>query len=158
MVRYINMPKLVATYLREFSCDAEGRPSALYKFIFCLCLPFVSATFRRARLTALAIAECINSGDQIARVLKAITSAEIEYIGGVTDYEVSYGIPDARGEAMVSYGVPNDREEVRVAYGDPSNVVIAAVALNGATRSDVEAYLSLLVPFYIKLIITNWEE
>lgn len=152
------MPKLVATYLREFSCDAEGKPSALYKFIFCLCLPFVSATFRRARLIALAIAECTNSGEQIKRVLKAITGAEIEYVGGVTDYETSYGMPDDEEEAMVSYGVPDDGEEVEVPYGDPTNVVVATVALNGAIRSDVEAYLSLLVPFYIKLIVTNWEE
>lgn len=156
MFRYINMPKLVATYLREFSCDAEGRPSALYKFIFCLCLPFVSTTFRQARLNALAIAECTNSGDQIARVLKAITGAEIEYVSGVTDYEASYGVPDDEKETLVSYGVPDDGEEVGVPYGDPTNVVIATVALNGAARADVEAYLSLLVPFYIKLIIINW--
>lgn len=158
MFRYINMPKLVATYLREFSCNAEGRPSVLYKFILCLCLPFVSATFRRARLIALAIAECTNSGDQIKRVLQAVTGAEIEYIGGVTDYMVSYEAPEDTEETMVSYGVPNNGVEAEVPYGDPSNVVIATVALNGATRSDVEAYLSLLVPFYIKLIITNWEE
>lgn len=156
MFRYINMPKLVATYLREFSCDAEGKPSALYKFIFCLCLPFVSATFRQARLNVLAIAECTNSGEQIKRVLKAITGAEIEYVGGVTDYEVSYGVPNDGEEAMVSYGVPEDGEEAEVPYGDPTNVVIATVTLNGASRTDVEAYLSLLVPFYIKLIITNW--
>ena len=153
MFRYINMPKLVATYLREFSCDAAGRPSALYKFIFCLCLPFVSATFRQARLNALAIAECTNSGDQIARVLKAITGADIDYVGGVEDYEVSY---DSVGETLLTYdGTFN---EPIVPYGDPLNVVIATVQLNGATRSDVEAYLSLLVPFYIKLLITNWEE
>lgn len=155
MFRYINMPKLVATYLREFSCDAEGKPAMLYKFIFCLCLPFVSATFRQARLNALAIAECTNSGEQIKRVLKAITGAEIEYIGDATDYEVSYGAPDDGEEAMVSYGAPDD-EEVEVPYGDPTNVVIATVTLNGASRADVEAYLSLLVPFYIKLIIINW--
>lgn len=156
MFKYINMPKLVATYLREFSCNAEGRPSALYKFIFCLCLPFVSATFRRARLIALAIAECTNSGDQIARVLKAITGVEISYTGNGTDYEVSYGVPDDEEEAMVSYGVPNDGEEVEVPYDDPTNTVIATVQLNDASRTDVEAYLSLLVPFYIKLIIKNW--
>jgi hypothetical protein len=150
------MPKLVATYLREFSCDAEGRPSALYKFIFCLCLPFVSATFRRARLNALAIAECTNSGEQIARVLKAITGAEITYVGGVEDYKVSYGVSEDGIETMLTYdGTFN---EPIVPYGDPTNVVVATVQLNGATRFDVEAYLSLLVPFYIKLIITNWEE
>lgn len=156
MFKYINMPKLVATYLREFSCNAEGRPSALYKFIFCLCLPFVSASFRQARLNALAIAECTNSGDQIARVLKAITGADIDYVGGVGDYEVSYGVPEDGEEAMITYdGTFN---EPIVPYGDPTNAVVATVQLNGATRSDVEAYLSLLVPFYIKLIITNWEE
>lgn len=150
------MPKLVATYLREFSCNAEGRPSALYKFIFCLCLPFVSATFRLARLIALAIAECTNSGDQIARGLKAIIGAEISYTGNGTDYEVSYGAPEDGVEAMLTYdGAFN---EPIVPYGDPTNVVVATVQLNGANRSDVEAYLSLLVPFYIKLIITNWEE
>lgn len=156
MFKYINMPKLVATYLREFSCDAAGRPSALYKFIFCLCLPFVSATFRQARLNALAIAECTNSGDQIARVLKAITGADIDYVGGVEDYEVSYGVPADGEEVMLTYdGTFNTPI---VPYGDPRNVVVATVQLNGATRSDVEAYLSLLVPFYIKLLITNWEE
>lgn len=149
------MPKLVATYLREFSCNAEGRPSVLYKFIFCLCLPFVSATFRRAKLIALAIAECTNSGDQVARVLKAITGAEIYYTSSGTDCEVSYSAPSDDEEAMLTYdGAFN---APIVPYGDTTNVVIATVQLNGATRSDVEAYLSLLVPFYIKLIVTNWE-
>jgi hypothetical protein len=152
MFRYINMPKLVATYLREFSCDAEGKPSALYKFIFCLCLPFVSATFRRARLNALAIAECTNSGDQIARVLQAITGAEMTYVGGTEDYEVSY---DAVGQTMLSFD--DTFNEPVVSYGDPRNMVVATIRLNGASRQDVESYLTLLVPFYVNLLITNWE-
>jgi hypothetical protein len=86
-------------------------------------------------------------------VLKAITGAEIDYVGGVEDYEVSY---DSVGETLLTYdGTFNTPI---VPYGDPRNVVIATVQLNGASRSDVEAYLSLLVPFYIKLLITNWEE
>lgn len=152
MFRYINMPKLVATYLREFSCDAEGKPSALYKFIFCLCLPFVSAAFRQARLNALAIAECTNSGDQIARVLQAITGAEMNYVGGVEDYEVSY---DAVGQTMLSFD--DTFNEPVVSYGDPRNTVVATIRLNGASRQDVESYLTLLVPFYVNLLITNWE-
>lgn len=155
MFKYINMPKLVATYLREFSCNADGQPSALYKFIFCLCLPFVSATFRRARLAALAIAECTNSRDQIARVLNAISGAELIYAGSTTEYEVSYGAPEDEVEATLTYD--DTFNAPIISYGDPTNNATVTVRLNGATRTDVEAYLSLLVPFYINLTITNWE-
>lgn len=151
MFRYINMPKLVATYLREFSCNVAGRPSALYKFVFCLCLPFVSTTFRRARLIALAIAECTNSGDQIARVLYAITGARLEYTGKATDYTVSY---DASGQGFTEFFAAEAAP--LVPYSDPTNTIIADIYLNGASRSDVEAYLSLLVPFYINVTI-NWK-
>lgn len=70
------MPRLVAFYLREFSGRADGEVSWLYKFIFCLCLPFVSNTFYRARLIALAIAECTESVAQIDRVLDMITASD----------------------------------------------------------------------------------
>lgn len=90
MFRYIDMPKLVAFYLREFSYDAGGNASNLYKFVFCLCLPFVSHTFRRARLIALAIAECTNSQDQITRVLEKITGAKADHISLDDSYYLSY--------------------------------------------------------------------
>ncbi len=76
------MPRLVAFYLREFSGRADGEVSWLYKFIFCLCLPFVSNTFYRARLIALAIAECTESVAQIDRVLDMITASDSS--GGAT--------------------------------------------------------------------------
>lgn len=151
MFRYINMPKLVATYLREFSCNAKNEPSILYKFVFCLCLPFVSSTFRRARLIALAIAECTNSGDQITRVLKAITGAEMEIKRNGEDYMVSY---NGDGETYENGFIYDGDSEPSVPYGDPVNLVQVDITLNDADESDVLSYLELLVPFYVKLLIT----
>lgn len=151
MFRYINMPKLVATYLREFSCNSTGEPSVLYKFIFCLCLPFVSATFRQARLNALAIAECTNSSDQIVRVLKALTGADMRIGANGGDYMASY---NGDGETYENGFIYNGDSEPSVPYGDPVNLVQVEITLNDASISDVVAYLDLLVPFYVKLLIT----
>lgn len=149
MFRYINMPKLVATYLHEFNTNTSGVVSNLYKFIFCLCLPFVSTTFRRARLNALAIAECTVSADQISRVLNKLTGAEILSMVGGEDYMVAYEY-ESGSESNFCYttnaeGVP---------YRDPANSVYMTIRLNDAERDDVDSYLSLLVPFYVQTIIT----
>ena len=76
MFRYIDMPKLVAYYLREFSYRRDGTTSTLYQFVFSLCLPFVSKQFRSARLAALAIAECTNSADQIKRLFDKLMGGD----------------------------------------------------------------------------------
>lgn len=76
MFRYIDMPKLVAYYLREFSYRRDGTTSTLYQFVFSLCLPFVSKQFRSARLAALAIAECTNSKDQIKRLFDKLMGGD----------------------------------------------------------------------------------
>lgn len=76
MFRYIDMPKLVAYYLREFSYRRDGTTSTLYQFVFSLCLPFVSKQFRSARLAALAIAECTNSADQIKRLFNKLMGGD----------------------------------------------------------------------------------
>lgn len=76
MFRYIDMPKLVAYYLREFSYRRNGTTSTLYQFVFSLCLPFVSKQFRSARLAALAIAECTNSADQIKRLFNKLMGGD----------------------------------------------------------------------------------
>lgn len=76
MFRYIDMPKLVAYYLREFSYRRDGTTSTLYQFVFSLCLPFVSKRFRSARLAALAIAECTNSADQIKRLFDKLMGGD----------------------------------------------------------------------------------
>lgn len=146
MFRYIDMPKLVAFYLREFSYDAGGNASNLYKFIFCLCLPFVSRTFRRARLIALAIAECTNSQDQITRVLEKITGVSVEYTSLVDSYYMSYNGTGNTPE--FPYGMLS---EPLVPYVEKPNQLYMYISLNGASEDEVCAYLQLLIPFYVKI-------
>ena len=146
MFRYIDMPKLVAFYLREFSYDAGGNASNLYKFIFCLCLPFVSRTFRRARLIALAIAECTNSRDQITRVLEKITGVSVAYTSLDDSYYMSYnGTGNTPG---FPYGMLS---EPLVPYDETPNYLYMYISLNGASEDEVRAYLQLLIPFYVKI-------
>lgn len=145
MFRYIDMPKLVAFYLREFSYDAGGNASNLYKFIFCLCLPFVSRTFRRARLIALAIAECTNSQDQITRVLEKITGVSVEYTS-LDCYYMSYNGTGNTPE--FPYGMLS---EPLVPYVETPNQLYMYISLNGASEDEVRAYLQLLIPFYVKI-------
>ena len=146
MLRYIDMPKLVAFYLREFSYDAGGNASNLYKFIFCLCLPFVSRTFRRARLIALAIAECTNSQDLITRVLEKITGVSVEYTSLDDRYYMSYNGTGYAPE--FPYGVLS---EPLVPYVETPNQLYMYISLNGASEDEVRAYLQLLIPFYVKI-------
>lgn len=149
MFKYIDMPKLVAFYLREFSLRTDGTTSNLYKFIFCLCLPFVSAKFRKARLIALAIAECTNSQDQIIRLLETITGATITITPFVDDSMVSY---DGSAEIMMSYD-GSAEDDPMVVYEPVANAGIMNIQLNGASKEQVSAYLDLLIPFYVKLQI-----
>lgn len=143
MFRYIDMPKLVAFYLREFSLRNDGETSNLYKFVFCLCLPFISETFRRARLIALAIAECTNSQDQIFRLLEKITGATVEVTSLNTYVYVSY---DDSGPLEVPYDADDSTD---VPYEPSNNYVILNVSLNGASADEVLGYLQLLIPFYV---------
>lgn len=146
MFRYIDMPKLVAFYLREFSYDAGGNASNLYKFIFCLCLPFVSRTFRRARLIALAIAECTNSQDQITRVLEKITGVSVGHTSLDDSYCMSYNGTGNTPE--FPYGALS---EPLVPYAETPNQLYMYISLNGASEDEVRAYLQLLIPFYVKV-------
>lgn len=92
MFRYIDMPKLVAYYLREFSYRRDGTTSTLYQFVFSLCLPFVSKQFRSARLAALAIAECTNSADQIKRLFNKLMGgdAKLTILSHNNDFQLSW--------------------------------------------------------------------
>lgn len=144
MFKYICMPKLVAFYLREFSVDRGGNPSLLYKFIFCLCLPFVSKTFYKARLTALAIAECTNSQDQIVRVLEKITGAKVHIIPLVNEYMLEFGSNQVLDFTYAAV----DGESAIVPFNVEPNAGFIYITLNGASRSEVEKYLPLLIPFY----------
>lgn len=162
MFRYINMPKLVATYLREFSTDVDGKPSILFKFIFCLCLPFVSSTFRVARLKALAIAECKNSAEQIKRVFNNLTAAKITNIVTLPDYETEFTYErlnssstteDAEYVRLTGFNFDGTDETPEVLYDDTNNVAVIDVQLNGVSQSDVVAYLDLLIPFYVHKIL-----
>lgn len=148
MFKYINMPRLVAYYLKEFSLRVDGTTSDLYKFIFCLCLPFLSPTLWRARLIALMIAECTNSADQVARVLGVITGARVSFgtIGGgdsghMIAYDGSHDVPE------FAYGAVTG-EVPKVPYGETSNDNVMYIQLNGASLTEVEGYLPLLIPFY----------
>lgn len=145
------MPKLVAFYLREFSVNKRGDVSLLYRFIFCLCLPFLSSTFNRARLNALAIAQCTSSAEQIVRVLNKITGAVMTYgHGGDDSFYVPYNFDSP--SAMLSFD-GSDTTPVAPYLAAP-NVVVIAIQLNGADANEVLGYLSLLIPFYVKTTIT----
>lgn len=146
MFRYICMPKLVAFLLREFSGRSDGSMSTLYKFVFCLCLPFVSQTFRRARLIALAIAECTNSADQISRLINAITGATMTVNQYVDEVFVSY---DDTSPLQTPYSYPPGGDPM-VPYYPTVNAGEIVITLNGASQSEVQAYLELLLPFYVE--------
>ena len=146
MFKYIDMPKLVALYLREFSLRKDGETSVLFKFIFCLCLPFISRTFRKARLIALAIAECTNSQDQITRVLEKITGVSVEYTPLDDSYYLSYNGTGNTPE--FPYGMLS---EPLVPYIETPNQLYMYISLNGASEDEVRAYLQLLIPFYVKI-------
>lgn len=150
MFKYINMPKLVAFYLREFSINKRGIASVLYQFIFCLCLPFLSPTFNRARLTALAIAQCTDSAEQIIRVLNKITGAVMTYERRDDSFYVPYNFDDP--SAMLSF---DGSDATPVApYSAFPNIVDITIRLNGSNADEVLGYLSLLIPFYVKTTIT----
>ena len=146
MFKYIDMPKLVALYLREFSLRKDGETSVLFKFIFCLCLPFISRTFRKARLIALAIAECTNSQDQITRVLEKITGVSVGYTSLDDSYYMSYNGTGNTPE--FPYGMLS---EPLVPYVETRNQLYMYISLNGASEDEVRAYLQLLIPFYVKI-------
>lgn len=149
MFKYIDMPKLVAFYLREFSIRNDGETSTLYKFIFCLCLPFISATFRRARLIALAIAECTNSQDQIVRLLEKITGATVEIIPLNNQFFMPY-----EGDETATPNMPySDSDDPIMPYEPVANAGIMNITLNGASKEEVASYLELLIPFYVSLTV-----
>lgn len=105
MFRYIDMPKLVAYYLREFSYRRDGTTSTLYQFVFSLCLPFVSKQFRSARLAALAIAECTNSADQIKRLFDKLMGgdAKLTILSHNNDFQLSWDGTGAEPLSPFSY-------------------------------------------------------
>lgn len=123
--------------------------SWLYKFCFCLCLPFVSNTFYRARMIALAIAECTESLAQIQRVLRLITNADITVTSTAGDYILPYGPGADTADMMYSY-TAGDQSTV-VPYSGAADTATVLVVLNGASRTEVEAYLQLLIPFYVNI-------
>ena len=149
MFKYINMPKLVAHYLKEFSVRSDGEPSDLYRFIFCLCLPFLSPTFNRARLIALAIAECTNSQDQIIRVLKKITGADMEVVTLINDYFAAY---DGSGD-VADFAYDGSADNAIVPFSSTANAGYVYITLNGASQQEVAGYLELLIPFYVQTTI-----
>lgn len=151
MFKYIDMPKLVAYYLKEFSIQKDGKPSLLYRFIFCLCLPFVSQTFYRARLNALAIAECTNSQDQILRVLTALTGASFYIVPLNNEYFAPFDGTDETPD--FPYDNSAGADNAIVPFTSAANAGFMYVTLNGATQSEVDAYLQLLIPFYIQLTV-----
>ena len=166
MFKYIDTPKLVAFYLREFSATSDWQPSILYKFVFCLCLPFISQRFREARLKALAIAECTQSKDQIVRLLKQLCKQdmynpnEVELDIEITDPESAYftsydGSDDGAGDSNLCfpYGGGNDNAIVPFSY--PYNTVEINVydEVTDAQKYALESYIKLLVPFYVKYTI-----
>lgn len=155
MFRYINMPKLVAHYLKEFSVRTDGTPSVLYKFVFCSCLPFVSNTFNTARLIALGISECTPSSDQIVRLLFKITGANVTFEENLDDYYCGYDdTNDATCTDFVYSGAVPATDASMVFYNPVPNEGNMIVDLNGYSREQFESYLSLILPFYTNFKIT----
>lgn len=149
MFKYINMPKLVAFYLKEFSIRSDDTTSFLYKFIFCLCLPFLSNTFYRARMNALAVAECTSSEDQILRVLQAITGVNVFLVAFHLDYYTAFD--DSSDTPDFPYDNSTGNDNPLVPYSAVANAGELYVKLNGVRRNEVEAYLDLLIPFYVQI-------
>lgn len=147
MFKYINMPKLVAFYLREFCYNKSGSANLLYRFVFCLCLPFVSSKVRRSRMIAMAIAECTNSADQIVRVLGAITGATVSITALYYEFEIVY---DDSEDDVYYFAYDATDEEPLVPYYPTENEGIIYVIPNGVDKQEIEAYLKLLTPFYVK--------
>lgn len=143
------MPKLVAFYLREFSYNKDYEPSVLYRFVFCLCLPFVSKRFREARLVARAIAECTNSADQIVRVLAAITGTTVSISLLYNEFLVSYDGTDNNPESMITYSKIQN-EKANVPYLPVNNEGVIYIIPGDVDKSLIESYLKLLTPFYVK--------
>lgn len=148
MLRYINMPTLVAFYLRDFSTNREGGVSKLYFFIFCLCLPFVSKTFNRARLNALAIAQCTDSREQIIRVLHALTGADIS----IELRDDKFYLPYSGDGEYLSFD--DSYNDPIMPYGVQPNLVDIVITPHADNADEVLAYLKLLIPFYSKTNIT----
>lgn len=146
MFKYINMPTLVAHYLREFSFRSDYAPSLLYRFVYCLCLPFVSQYFRRARMIALAIAECTNSADQIVRVLGKITGATVSITNLYDELLIAY---DKTEDVVMYFSYDATADAPVVPYTATQNEGIIYIIPNGVDRNEIEAYLKLLTPFYI---------
>nr|DAL72674.1 MAG TPA: hypothetical protein [Caudoviricetes sp.] len=147
MFKYINMPTLVAHYLREFCWRSDETPSLLYRFVYSLCLPFVSPYFRRARMIALAIAECTNSADQIVRVLGKITGATVSIMSLYDELMIAY---DKTEDAVLYFAYDATDEQPLVAYTIVQNEGVIYIVPNGVDKNEIEAYLKLLTPFYIK--------
>lgn len=166
MFKYIDTPKLVAFYLREFSATSDWQPSILYKFVFCLCLPFISQRFREARLKALAIAECTQSKDQIVRLLKQLckqdmynpneVELDLEITAPSDAYMTTYDLFDmGSGDNSLCFPYGEGNDNPIVPFGYPYNTVEINVydEVTDAQKYALEAYLKLLIPFYVKYTI-----
>lgn len=158
MFRYIDMPKLVAYYLREFSYRRDGTTSALYQFVFSLCLPFVSRQFRSARLAALAIAECTDSADQIKRLFDKLMGgdAKLTILSHNNDFRLSW---DGTGaEPLFPFDGSAATNDPQVPYSPSPNLVDLTVTVPSiyddakfeSVKQTAAAYLQLLIPFYIQ--------
>lgn len=158
MFRYIDMPKLVAYYLREFSYRRDGTTSTLYQFVFSLCLPFVSKQFRSARLAALAIAECTNSATQIKRLFNKLMDGDttLTILSHNSDFLLSW---DGTGaEPLFPFDGSAATNDPQVLYSPSPNLVDLTVAIPSvyddakfeSVKQTAAAYLQLLIPFYIQ--------
>lgn len=158
MFKYINMPRLVAYYLREFSNHQDPNNSApfsnLYVFVMCCCLPFFSQTFRTARLNALAIAECTCSQKQVERLLmKLVPNIEtVSITKSVEEFLLAFG---TLSDAVIAY---DDLTSPLIVYTPAINDSKVIITLKGSlsqaavleTKAQILGYLPLLIPFFIK--------
>ena len=148
MFKYIFLHKLVAMYLREFSVNAKTEPSNMYKFMLACCTPFLDKTLWFARLRALAIANNRMSTDQILRALKAIFPGLTISGGIISPVEQNLKFTNETKQ-IFAFSVATTGSQTP--YANAANYETLTIELNGNNRSEVEAIIPLLFPFWIQL-------
>lgn len=148
MFKYIFLHKLVAMYLREFSTNSRNEPSNMYKFMLACCTPFLDKTLWLARLRALAVANNRMSTDQIIRALKAIFPGSTIAGGIISPVEQNLKFTNETKQ-IFAFSVATAGSQTP--YTKTANYEDFTIKLNGNNRSEVEAIIPLLFPFWIQL-------
>lgn len=152
-IRYIHTARTVATLLREHCTARDGTVSTFYKFVFCLCLPFMSLKWYDEIAKAYVLASCTQSREQIFRVIELFTGATLSYSRSVETHMVSMD-GSAQGLRVTMDGTADANFNVgAIPYFGVPNQEVMEIQLNGADTKEVERLLALLIPFYVNIKI-----